>query len=53
MPSAARARRVHWTTFALGGRSIAEFPLVALDDVPAGSFLGRAWDSVRLWIKQL
>jgi len=48
-----KGQRVGTVNVALEGRSIAEFPLVALDDVPAGSFLGRAWDSVRLWIKQL
>jgi D-alanyl-D-alanine carboxypeptidase (penicillin-binding protein 5/6) len=30
---------------------LAEFPLVALADVPAASMLGRAWDTVRLWFK--
>jgi D-alanyl-D-alanine carboxypeptidase (penicillin-binding protein 5/6) len=33
----------------LEGKSMAEFPLVALTEVPAASIFGRAWDSVRLW----
>ena len=37
---------------ALEGKPVAVFPLVALEDVPAGNIFGRAWDSVRLWIKQ-
>jgi D-alanyl-D-alanine carboxypeptidase (penicillin-binding protein 5/6) len=36
---------------ALEGKPAAEYPLVALQDVPAGSFLGRAWDTLRLWTK--
>jgi D-alanyl-D-alanine carboxypeptidase len=27
---------------------IAEFPVVALEDVPVGGFLSRGWDSLRL-----
>jgi D-alanyl-D-alanine carboxypeptidase (penicillin-binding protein 5/6) len=34
---------------ALDGAPVADFPLVALADVPAASFFGRAWDTVRLW----
>jgi D-alanyl-D-alanine carboxypeptidase (penicillin-binding protein 5/6) len=30
---------------------MAEFPLVALADVPAANVFGRAWDTVRLWFK--
>ncbi len=36
---------------ALEGRTLGEFPLVALQEVPVASFLGRAWDTVRLWFK--
>ena len=35
----------------VGGQSLAEVPLVALDGVEQAGFMGRAWDSVRLWIK--
>ena len=34
----------------LDDKSIAQFPLIALADVPAGGFFARAWDSLRLWI---
>jgi D-alanyl-D-alanine carboxypeptidase (penicillin-binding protein 5/6) len=37
---------------ALDGKPVGEFPLVALEDVPAGNIFGRAWDTVRLWVKQ-
>lgn len=36
---------------ALDGSPVAEFPLVALADVPAANVFGRAWDTVRLWFK--
>jgi hypothetical protein len=28
--------------------TVAEFPVVALDDVPVGGFLSRGWDTLRL-----
>jgi len=37
----------------LEGKPVADLPLVALQEVPAGSFITRAWDTVRLWFKQL
>jgi D-alanyl-D-alanine carboxypeptidase (penicillin-binding protein 5/6) len=36
---------------ALEGSPVAEFPLVALADVPSGNVFARAWDTVRLWFK--
>ncbi len=33
------------------GKTLAEFPLIALAEVPAGNLMMRAWDSVRLWFK--
>jgi D-alanyl-D-alanine carboxypeptidase (penicillin-binding protein 5/6) len=35
----------------LGETPVAEVPLVALETVPESGVLGRAWDSIRLWIK--
>ena len=35
----------------VGEQSLADVPLVALDGVEQAGFMGRAWDSVRLWIK--
>jgi D-alanyl-D-alanine carboxypeptidase (penicillin-binding protein 5/6) len=34
-----------------GQAPLAEFPLVALEAVEEAGILGRAWDSIRLWIK--
>ena len=47
----AKGQRVGTVNVALEGKPVAEFALVALQDVPAGSFVGRAWDTVRLWFK--
>ncbi|MEO7159201.1 MAG: D-alanyl-D-alanine carboxypeptidase family protein [Polaromonas sp.] len=35
----------------LGDNSMTEVPLVALDTVEEAGIMGRAWDSIRLWIK--
>src|SRR6266581_7311714 len=32
-------------------KSLAEYPVVALEGVAAAGFFGRAWDSVRLWFR--
>ena len=33
------------------GATVAEVPLLVLDEVELAGFLGRAWDAIRLWIK--
>ena len=33
------------------GKPIGEYPVVALEAVPAAGLLGRAWDTLRLWLK--
>ena len=33
------------------GKPLLELPVVALEGVPQASIFGRAWDSVRLWLK--
>jgi D-alanyl-D-alanine carboxypeptidase (penicillin-binding protein 5/6) len=48
----ARAQRVGTVRVALEGKPVAEFPLIALEDVPAAGILGRAWDTIRLWFKR-
>lgn len=48
----ARAQRVGLVKVALDGKPMAEFPLIALEEVPPASFFGRAWDTVRLWFKR-
>ena len=45
----AKGQRVGAVKVALDGAPVADLPLVALADVPAASFFGRAWDTVRLW----
>jgi len=48
----AKGQQVGSVKVALEGKPVAEFPLAALQEVPAGTFFGRAWDTVRLWVKQ-
>jgi serine-type D-Ala-D-Ala carboxypeptidase (penicillin-binding protein 5/6) len=47
----AKDQRVGTVKVTLEGRQVAEFPLVALQEVPSASVFGRAWDTVRLWFK--
>ena len=35
----------------LDGKPLGEFPVVALEAVPAAGIFGRAWDTLRLWLK--
>jgi D-alanyl-D-alanine carboxypeptidase (penicillin-binding protein 5/6) len=46
-----RGQKVGTVKVVLEGRTLGEFPLLALSDVPLASILGRAWDTVRLWFK--
>jgi D-alanyl-D-alanine carboxypeptidase (penicillin-binding protein 5/6) len=46
-----RAQPVGTVSVALEGQPMAEFPLIALEEVPQASIVGRAIDSVRLWLK--
>ncbi|MEO5700556.1 MAG: D-alanyl-D-alanine carboxypeptidase family protein [Casimicrobiaceae bacterium] len=46
-----RGQRVGAVKVGFDGKQVAEFPLVALKDVPLGSFFARTWDTVRLWFK--
>jgi len=46
-----KGQRVGAVKVSFDGTPLAEFPLVALADVPAASMLGRAWDTMRLWFK--
>ena len=43
------AQRVGLVKVALEGKPMAEFPLIALKEVPAASIFGRAFDTMRLW----
>jgi D-alanyl-D-alanine carboxypeptidase (penicillin-binding protein 5/6) len=33
------------------GKPIVELPVVALEEVSQATIFGRAWDSIRLWLK--
>jgi D-alanyl-D-alanine carboxypeptidase (penicillin-binding protein 5/6) len=44
----ASGQRIGTVTVRLDDRPVAEFPLIALAQVPEANFLGRAWDSLRL-----
>jgi len=46
-----RGQRVGVVRVILDGKPIGEYPLQALADVPLANLFGRAWDTVRLWIK--
>lgn len=35
----------------IDGKSVAQFPVMALETVDQASIFGRAWDSIRLWLK--
>jgi serine-type D-Ala-D-Ala carboxypeptidase (penicillin-binding protein 5/6) len=48
----ARAQRVGTVKVALEGKPVAEFPLIALEEVPAAGIFGRAWETIRLWFKR-
>ncbi|HQR09883.1 MAG TPA: D-alanyl-D-alanine carboxypeptidase family protein, partial [Casimicrobiaceae bacterium] len=48
----ARAQPVGTVKVALEGKPVAEFPLIALEEVPEAGILGRAWDTIRLWFKR-
>jgi D-alanyl-D-alanine carboxypeptidase (penicillin-binding protein 5/6) len=48
-----RGERVGVVRVTLDGKLLAEYPLQALADVPSGSLLGRAWDTLRLWATQM
>ena len=47
-----RAQKVGVVKVALDGKPMAEFPLIALEDVPPAGLVGRAWDTVRLWFRK-
>jgi D-alanyl-D-alanine carboxypeptidase (penicillin-binding protein 5/6) len=46
-----KGQRVGVVKVSLEGKAITEFPLVALGEVPVANIFGRAWDTIRLWLK--
>ncbi len=47
----AQGQRVGTLRVTLDGKPLAEYPLLALEAVPAAGFFGRTWDTLRLWLK--
>jgi D-alanyl-D-alanine carboxypeptidase (penicillin-binding protein 5/6) len=47
----AQGQRVGTLRVTLEGKPIGEYPLVALEAVPAAGIFGRLWDTLRLWLK--
>jgi D-alanyl-D-alanine carboxypeptidase (penicillin-binding protein 5/6) len=45
-------QRVGVVKVALDGRPLGEYPVIALESVPVAGLVGRAWDSLRLWMKK-
>jgi D-alanyl-D-alanine carboxypeptidase (penicillin-binding protein 5/6) len=43
--------RVGMLRVTLEGKAVGEYPVVALEAVPAAGLFGRAWDTLRLWLK--
>jgi serine-type D-Ala-D-Ala carboxypeptidase (penicillin-binding protein 5/6) len=46
-----QGQRVGTLRVSLDGKPFADYPLVALETVRAAGIFGRAWDTLRLWIK--
>ncbi len=47
----APGQRVGTMRLTFEGRSIGEYPVVALDAVPVAGWFGRMWDTIRLWFE--
>ena len=47
----AQNSRVGTLKMMVDGKPVAELPVLALEEVPQASIFGRAWDSMRLWLK--
>jgi len=46
-----KGQRLGTVRVSLESKAMAEFPLVALDDVPIANIFHRAWDTIRLWFQ--
>ena len=46
-----KGQRLGTVRVSLESKAMAEFPLVALDDVPIANIFNRAWDTIRLWFQ--
>jgi D-alanyl-D-alanine carboxypeptidase (penicillin-binding protein 5/6) len=46
-----RGQKVGILRVTLDGKPVGEYPVLALETVGVAGFFGRAWDTLRLWIK--
>jgi hypothetical protein len=44
-------QRVGTLRVSYDGKQVGEYPLVALEGVGVAGIFGRAWDTLRLWLK--
>lgn len=44
-----KGQKVGEVFFKVGGKEVKRMPMIALVDVPEAGFLGRMWDSIKLW----
>ncbi|HJX21943.1 MAG TPA: serine-type D-Ala-D-Ala carboxypeptidase, partial [Steroidobacteraceae bacterium] len=47
----AQGQRVGTLRVTHDGRQVGEYPVVALESVAVAGIFGRAWDTLRLWLK--
>ncbi|HKE38339.1 MAG TPA: D-alanyl-D-alanine carboxypeptidase family protein [Casimicrobiaceae bacterium] len=47
----AQGQRVGMVRVTLDGKQVGEYPLQALVNVPSANIFGRAWDTLKLWLK--
>jgi D-alanyl-D-alanine carboxypeptidase (penicillin-binding protein 5/6) len=47
----AQGQRVGTLRVTLDGKPLGEYPVVALETVGVAGIFGRAWDTLRLWLK--
>ena len=47
----AKGQRIGVLRVAHDGKAVGEYPLIALEPVAQAGFFGRAWDTLRLWLK--
>ncbi|WP_374481422.1 D-alanyl-D-alanine carboxypeptidase family protein [Zoogloea sp.] len=48
-----KGQKIASVQLSIDGKTIGEYPLVALDEVQEAGWFGRLWDAIRLWFKNL
>ncbi|MBS0356526.1 MAG: D-alanyl-D-alanine carboxypeptidase [Proteobacteria bacterium] len=48
----AKGQKIASVQLSVDGKTIGEYPLVALDEVQEAGWFGRLWDAIRLWFKK-